>query len=126
MHCGLQRRRNESLFLQTQKEKALDSKDICHFHYQQWLQLSWAALLSLFPARPVWRETGVGTVIILANGLWRDDSDLGRMMHDFGCADPKQMKDAVFANRVAYVKSDKLVRRSMDEYETDGCVIILN
>ena len=38
-------------------------------------------------------------------------------MHDFGCADPKQMKDAVFANRVAYVKSDKLVRRSMDEYE---------
>ena len=62
-------------------------------------------------------ETGVGTVIIFVNGLWRDDSDLGRMMHDFGCADPKQMKDAVFANRVAYVKSDKLVRRSMDEYE---------
>ena len=59
----------------------------------------------------------MGTVIIFVNGLWRDDSDLGRMMHDFGCADPKQMKDAVFANRVAYVKSDKLVRRSMDEYE---------
>ncbi len=63
-------------------------------------------------------ETGVGTVIIFVNGLWQDDSDLGKMMHDFGCADPEKMKDAVFAKRVAYVKSDKMVRRSMDEYET--------
>gem|GEM_PF-6771248 len=62
-------------------------------------------------------ETGVGTVIIFVNGLWRDESDLGKMMHDFGCADPKKMKDAVFAKRVAHVKSDKMVRRSMDEYE---------
>ena len=29
----------------------------------------------------------------------------------------ERLMDAVFANRVAYVKSDKLVRRSMDEYE---------
>ena len=62
-------------------------------------------------------ETGVGTTIIYVNGLWRDDSDLGRMMHDFGCADPMQMLDPVFAKRVAHVKSDKMVRRSMDEYE---------
>ncbi len=56
MHCGLQRRRNESLFLQTQEEKTLDSQDIGHLYYEQWLQLSWTALLSLFPARPVWRR----------------------------------------------------------------------
>ena len=62
-------------------------------------------------------ETGVGTVIIFVNGLWRDDSDLGKLMHDFSCADPKQMQDAVFAKRVAHVKSDKIVRLSMDEYE---------
>ena len=62
-------------------------------------------------------ETGIGTVIIFVNGLWRDSSDLGKMMHDFGCEDPKQMMDPVFARRVAHVKSDKLVRRSMDQYE---------
>ena len=62
-------------------------------------------------------ETGVGTEIIFVNGLWRDDSDFGRMMHDFGCKDPKQMKDPVFAKRVSHVKSSKTERRSMDEYE---------
>ena len=62
-------------------------------------------------------ETGVGTQIIFVNGLWRDNSDLGRMMHDFGCANPKKMKDDVFAKRVAYVKSNRNVRGEMDEYE---------
>ena len=62
-------------------------------------------------------ETGVGTEIVFVNGLWRDNTDFGRMMHDFGCADPKQMQDPVFAKRVAYVKYDKNVRRSMDDYE---------
>ena len=52
-------------------------------------------------------ETGVGTEIIFVNGLWRDNSDFGRIIHDFGYTDPKQMLDPVFAKRVAHVKSDK-------------------
>ena len=62
-------------------------------------------------------ETGVGTEIIYVNGTWKDDSDFGKMMHDFGCPDPSQMKDPVFAKRVAYVKSNKTMRRLMDDYE---------
>ena len=41
------------------------------------------------------------------NGAWRDDSPVGKLMHDFSCADPDNMNYPLLADRVRYFKEDK-------------------
>ncbi len=57
------------------------------------------------------RETGGlfgdGSHILYVNGAWRDDSPVGKLMHDFSCTDPDSMNYALLADRVRYFKEDK-------------------
>ena len=57
------------------------------------------------------RETGGlfgdGSHILYVNGAWRDDSPVGKLMHDFSCTDPDSMNYALLADRVRYFKKDK-------------------
>lgn len=57
------------------------------------------------------RETGSlagdGSHILYVNGAWRDESPVGRLMHDFSCTDPDDMNYALLADRVRYFKEDK-------------------
>ena len=39
----------------------------------------------------------VGTQIYFVNGQLQDDTPLGKLMHDFACNDPSQMRDPVMA-----------------------------
>lgn len=45
--------------------------------------------------------------IIFVNAKVRDDTALGRLMHDFACTDPADMKYPVLAERVRYFKEDR-------------------
>ncbi len=48
---------------------------------------------------------GDGSHIIYANGAYRnEDSDIGKLMHDFRCLSPDDMNYDVLANRVRYFK----------------------
>lgn len=57
------------------------------------------------------RETGNlfgdGSHILYVNGSWRDESPVGKLMHDFSCTDPDDMNYALLADRVRYFKEDK-------------------
>lgn len=44
--------------------------------------------------------------IIYVNAQIRDETALGRLMHDFACTDPKEMFYPVLARRVRYFKED--------------------
>lgn len=48
-----------------------------------------------------------GSHILYVNGSYRDDTPLGRLMHDFSCTDPSGMNYKVLADRVRYFKEDK-------------------
>lgn len=50
---------------------------------------------------------GDGSHILYVNGSWRDESPVGRLMHDFSCTDPDEMNYALLADRVRYFKEDK-------------------
>jgi len=57
------------------------------------------------------RETGGlfgdGSHILYVNGAWRDDSPIGKLMHDFSCTEPDSMNYTILADRVRYFKEDK-------------------
>lgn len=44
--------------------------------------------------------------IIFVNSQIKDETALGKLMHDFSCTDPKDMKYPVLAERVKYFKED--------------------
>ena len=44
--------------------------------------------------------------IIYVNGAYRDDSPVGKLMHDFSCTDPEQMVYEPLAKRTRYSKED--------------------
>ncbi len=50
---------------------------------------------------------GDGSHILYVNGAYRDDSPIGKLMHDFSCTDPAEMHYAVLADRVRYFKESK-------------------
>lgn len=45
--------------------------------------------------------------IVFVNAKIRDDTALGKLMHDFACTDPEDMKYPVLAERVKYFKEDR-------------------
>ena len=50
------------------------------------------------------RLFGDGEHILYVNGAWRDDSPLGKLMHDFSCTSAEDMNYAVLADRVRFFK----------------------
>ena len=50
---------------------------------------------------------GDGSHIMYVNGENRDETPLGRLMHDFSCADPEDMNYQVLADRARYFKNDE-------------------
>lgn len=86
----------------------------------------------LYTVERVVRETrrafGDGSTIVYVNASHRDDSALGRLMHDFSCAEPERMYYAELRERTSYFKSDEQGARKMskifdeilDEVREDG------
>lgn len=50
---------------------------------------------------------GDGSHILYVNGAYRDDSPIGKLMHDFSCTEASEMHYAVLAERVRYFKESK-------------------
>ncbi len=49
---------------------------------------------------------GDGSHIMYVNGENRDETPLGRLMHDFSCTDPEDMNYQALADRARYFKND--------------------
>lgn len=64
-----------------------------------------------------------GSHIIYVNASCKDDSELGKLMHDFSCTDPADMNYSVLANTARYYKEDKegisTMCRAMEDMITD-------
>ncbi len=48
-----------------------------------------------------------GSHILYVNGAYRDETPIGKLMHDFSCADPADMNYEVLAERVRFFKESK-------------------
>ena len=48
-----------------------------------------------------------GSHILYVNGAYRDETSLGKLMHDFSCTDPANMYYDELAERVRFFKEDK-------------------
>ena len=48
-----------------------------------------------------------GTHILYVNGAYRDESPIGKLMHDFACTNPSDMYYGVLADRVRFFKESK-------------------
>lgn len=48
-----------------------------------------------------------GSHILYVNGAYRDESPLGKLMHDFSCSDPSDMHYRVLADRTRFFKESK-------------------
>ena len=67
---------------------------------------------------------GDGSNILYVNGQYRDDTDIGKLMHDFCCSDPDDMLIPMLAERTRYLKTDekevKHMCEQMERIETRG------
>ena len=48
-----------------------------------------------------------GSHILYVNGAYRDESPIGKLMHDFSCTNPADMNYGVLADRVRFFKESK-------------------
>ena len=53
--------------------------------------------------------------VVYANGTWRGNDDLGRLMHDFNCSDPSDMNFDVLSKQVYKFKNSEEGRHYMCE-----------
>ena len=81
------------------------SKTVCHPEHD--------VLKGGFPIYHINRkieETGMTfcdkSHILYVNGQYRGDDAIGRLMHDFSCADPDDMNSSVLAGKARYLKKD--------------------
>ena len=60
---------------------------------------------------------------LYVNGEYRDDSAIGKLMHDFNCADADDMHYGLLAERTRYLKENSKgvneMYRTMDEVEKE-------
>lgn len=70
---------------------------------------------SMFSIRPMGIEVDDGVKIIYINGENSDDTQLGRLMHDFGCSDPDDMYLEFMKNAVKKCKTNRKVVYQMCE-----------
>lgn len=52
------------------------------------------------------KSLGDGTHIVYVNGSYRDESPIGKLMHDFSCRNPEDMYYRPLAESVRYYKND--------------------
>lgn len=68
------------------------------------------ANLPVYHADRIVSETGKplgdGSHIVYVNGAYRDDSPIGKLMHDFSCKNPADMYYKPLADQVRYYKED--------------------
>ena len=57
--------------------------------------------------------------IIYVNGEFADDSDIGKLMHDFSCADPGDMKYKLLAEKTGRFKNDTKGEKQMSKLWED-------
>lgn len=50
---------------------------------------------------------GDGSCILYVNGEYRDNTDIGKLMHDFNCSNPDDMLIPMLAERTRYLKTNK-------------------
>ena len=64
-----------------------------------------------YPVERCFIETGEvfgdGSHILYVNGAYRDETPIGKLMHDFSCTNPADMYYDVLAERVRFFKEDK-------------------
>ena len=61
---------------------------------------------------------GDGSNILYVNGQYRDDTDIGKLMHDFCCSDPDNMLIPMLAERTRYLKTnEKEVKHMCEQME---------
>lgn len=64
--------------------------------------------------------------IIYVNSQIKDETELGRLMHDFSCTDAKDMYYKILADRVRYFKEDakgvETMCRAMEEMRKEAAV----
>ncbi len=53
------------------------------------------------------KRFGDGSHILYVNGSYRDDSPVGKLMHDFSCTDPSDMCYNLLADRARFFKESK-------------------
>ena len=67
--------------------------------------------LPIYHIDRVIKETGAafgdGSHIIYVNAQIKDETELGRLMHDFSCTDAKDMNYSILADRVRYFKEEE-------------------
>lgn len=76
------------------------------------------------------KETGAmfrdGAHILYVNSQIKDETELGRLMHDFSCTDAKDMHYKILADRVRYFKEDakgvETMCRAMEEMRKEAAV----
>ena len=49
---------------------------------------------------------GFRLVILYVNGEYRDDTDIGKLMHDFNCTSPDEMHFELLAEKTRYLKEN--------------------
>jgi len=60
-------------------------------------------------------DFGDGAHVVYANGTWRGNDDLGRLMHDLNCSDPSDMNFDVLSKQVYRFKNSEEGRHYMCE-----------
>lgn len=64
-----------------------------------------------------------GSHIIYVNASYKDDTELGKLMHDFSVSEPEDMNFKVLANAAGYYKRDKegiqAMCKAMEDMITD-------
>ena len=53
------------------------------------------------------KKFGDGSHILYVNGSYRDESPIGKLMHDFFCTDPSEMCYTILADRARFFKESK-------------------
>ncbi len=84
--------------------------------------------LPIYHVDRIVKETGEsfgdGAHIIYVNSQIKDETKLGRLMHDFGCTDADDMYNELLADRVRYFKEDKegveIMCREMEKMRNDA------
>lgn len=65
---------------------------------------------ALYPVGRCFLKTGKifddGSHIVYVNGAYRDDSSIGKLMHDFSCTQPKDMNYKLLADRSRFLKEE--------------------
>ena len=80
----------------------------------------------IYPVERINLQTGKpfgdGAHILYVNGSYRDDSDIGRLMHDFCCNNADDMNFSLMADRTRYLKENTKGVTEMCKILEDMCL----